>query len=447
MDTYDREAGKVGRRTVLKLAAGAGLAAAAGLTPLRASEAQAGTLRIGSESWVYKKFNLKDWGNKFGEAHKVNVRFETTPDNDISPELLSWPKGRTEWDIIVVGLPLFVAPLAGQNLLVDMTDFIKGYGEDKFVPTFLRDTKFARGNGWYWPMVPFLGELIGIQINTKLYRAAGLVDAKGKPTPVPAWDLEAMIDYFRKLSVVSPLKAGLGLDWDSEFGLHNYLAPLLGGRGTIYSKSNPRMIDLESPDAVKILTLYSRLQKEHLLFGDIAPTSAGNALTNFKGGLLPAHATTVSRAIESAANLGAENVSWLYWPGADRHGSITYTHNAFIPKISPNQKLAADFIREQVLSLPAQVWTFNNFGKLPSMQEAYKHVKWFQKEAEATLAIASISTFEPKYKGIAQLGELFTKETQQSILKGSDPAEALANIRNGIVRDHIDLTLLGYTGA
>ncbi|HYM91528.1 MAG TPA: extracellular solute-binding protein, partial [bacterium] len=395
----------------------------------------------------YKKFNLQGWGKAFGQAHKLNVRFQTTPDNDISPELLSWPKGKTEWDVIVVGLPLFVAPLVGQNLLVDMTDFIKGYGEDKFVPTFLRDTKFARGNGWYWPMVPFLGELIGIQINTKMYRAAGLVDAKGTPKPIPAWDLDAMIDYFRKLSVVSPLKVGLGLDWDAEFGLHNYLAPLLGTRGTIYSKSDPRIIDLESPEAVKILTLYSRLQKENLLFGDIAPTAAGDALTNFKAGLLPAHATTVSRAIESATNLGAENVSWLLWPGADRHGSITYTHNAFIPKVSPNQKLAADFIREQVLSLPAQVWTFNNFGKLPSMREAYKHVKWFQKEAEATLAVASISTFEPKYKGIAQLGELFTKETQQSILKGSDPAQALANIRKGIAEKHIDLTLLGYTGA
>jgi ABC-type glycerol-3-phosphate transport system substrate-binding protein len=446
METHARTYVKVGRRTFLTLAAGAGIAAAGGLSMLRAGEAQAGSLRVGSESWVYKKFNLKEWGTKFGAAHKVGTKFETLPDNDISPELLSWPKGRTEWDLIVVGLPLFIAPLAGQNLLVDMTDFIKGYGEDKFVPTFLRDIKFARGNGWYWPMVPFLGELIGVQINTKLYRAAGLIDAKGAPQPIPAWDLDAMVDYFRKLSVVSPLKAGLGLDWDSEFGLHNYLAPLLGARGTIYSKSDPRMIDLESPEAVKVLTLFSRLQKEKLLFGDIAPTASGSALTNFKAGLVPAHATTVSRAIESAANLGAENVSWILWPGADKHGSITYTHNAFIPKVSPNQKLAADFIREQVLSLPAQVWTFNNFGKLPSQREAYKHVKWFQKEAEATLEVASISTFEPKYKGIAQLGELFTKETQQSIVKGTDPAEALANIRKGIAAQHIDLTLLGYSG-
>ena len=446
METHERTHVKVGRRTFLTLAAGASIAAAGGLSMLRTSEAQAGTLRVGSESWVYKKFNLQEWGAKFGAAHKVGTKFETLPDNDISPELLSWPKGRTEWDVIVVGLPLFIAPLVGQNLLIDMTDFIRGYGENKFVPTFLRDIKFARGNGWYWPMVPFLGELIGVQINTKLYRAAGLIDAKGNPQPIPAWDLDAMIDYFRKLSVVSPLKAGLGLDWDSEFGLHNYLAPLLGARGTIYSKSDPRMIDLESPEAVKVLTLFSRLQKEKLLFGDIAPTASGSALTNFKAGLVPAHATTVSRAIESAGNLGAENVSWILWPGADRYGSITYTHNAFIPKVSSNQKLATDFIREQVLSLPAQVWTFNNFGKLPSQREAYKHVKWFQKEAEATLEVASISTFEPKYKGIAQLGELFTKETQQAIVRGTDAAEALANIRKGVAAQHIDLTLLGYTG-
>ncbi len=446
MQTQGRGGAKIDRRTFMKLAAGTGIAAASGWSVPRAGQAQGGTLRIGSESWVYKKFNLKEWGTKFGAAHKVGTKFETLPDNDISPELLTWPKGRTEWDVIVVGLPLFVAPLVGQDLLVDMTDFIKAYGEDRFVPTFLRDIKFARGTGWYWPMVPFLGEVIGVQINTKLYRAAGLVDAKGNPKPIPAWDLGEMIDYFRKLSAVTPLKVGLGLDWDSEFGLHNYLAPLLGARGSIYSKSDPRMIDLESPEAVNVLTLFSRLQKEKLLFGDIAPTAGGSALSNFKAGLIPAHATTVSRAIESAANLGAENVSWIFWPGADRHGSITYTHNAFIPKVSPNQKLAADFIREQVLSLPAQVWTFNNFGKLPSQREAYKHVKWFQKEAEATLRIASISTFEPKYKGIAKLGELFTKETQQAIVKGSDPAEALANIRKGIAAQHIDLTLLGYTG-
>jgi ABC-type glycerol-3-phosphate transport system substrate-binding protein len=401
---------------------------------------------MGAESWVYKKFNLKEWGTEFGKAHNVGLRFETTPDNDVSPELLSWPRGRTEWDVIVVGLPLFVAPLVGQNLLVDMTGFVKDYGEDKFVPTFLRDVRFAQGKGWYYPMVPFLGELIGIQINTKLYQKAGLLDAKGNPKPIPAWDLGEMIDYFRKLSVVTPLKVGLGLDWDAEFGLHNYLAPILGARGSIYSKSDPRLIDLESPEAVNVLTLYQRLQKENLLFGDIAPTAAGTALTNFQAGLIPAHATTVSRAIESAANLGAENVSWLLWPGADRHGSITYTHNAFIPKVSPNQALAQQFIREQVLSLPAQVWTFNNYGKLPSQREAYKHVKWFQKEAEHTLAVASISTLEPKYKGIAQLGELFATETQRAILRGTNVTEALGTIRDGIKSRHIDLTLLGYTG-
>jgi hypothetical protein len=92
------------------------------------------------------------------------------------------------------------------------------------------------------------------------------------------------------------------------------------------------------------------------------------------------------------------------------------------------------------------VWTFNNYGKLPSQREAYKHVKWFQKEAEHTLAVASISTFEPKYKGIAQLGELFATETQRAILRGTDVAEALGTIREGIKSRHIDLTLLGYSG-
>ncbi len=446
MGTHQSAGGRIDRRTFLKLAAGAGVAAAGGLESLRLGEAQARTFRIGSESWVYKKFNLKEWGTKFGDAHKVGVRFETLPDNDVSPELLSWPRGKTEWDVIVVGLPLFVAPLVGQNLLVDMTSFVKAYGEDKFVPTFLRDVRFAMGKGWYYPMVPFLGELIGVQVNLKLFQSAGLVDARGNPKPIPAWDLGEMVDYFRKLSVVSPLKVGLGLDWDSEFALHNYLAPVLGARGSIYSKNDPRLIDLESPEAVKVLALYQRLQKETLLFGDIAPTAAGSALTNFKAGLIPAHATTVSRAIESAANLGPENVSWILWPGADRHGSITYTHNAYIPKVSPNRTLAEGFIREQVLSLPAQVWTFNNFGKLPSQRDAYKHVKWFQKEAEHTLEVASISTFEPKYKGIAQLGELFATETQRAILKGTDVAETLATIRKGITARHIDLTLLGYSG-
>ncbi len=446
MDAHRVTKDRLHRRTFLKLAAGAGVAAAGGLGALPGGEAQARTLRIGSESWVYKKFNLQEWGKQFAAAHKIGVKFETLPDNDVSPELLSWPRGRTEWDVVVVGLPLFVAPLVGQNLLVDMTQFIKDYGEDKFVPTFLRDVRFAQGKGWYYPMVPFLGELIGIQVNTKLYQKAGLVDAKGNPKPIPAWDLGEMIDYFRKLSVVTPLKVGLGLDWDAEFALHNYLAPILGARGSLYSKSDPRLIDLESPQAVNVLTLYQRLQKEKLLFGDIAPTAAGSALTNFKAGLIPAHATTVSRAIESAANLGAENVSWILWPGADQHGSITYTHNAFIPKVSPNQTLAQQFVREQVLSLPAQVWTFNNFGKLPSQREAYKHVKWFQKEAEHTLAVASISKFEPKYKGIAQLGELFATETQRAILRGTNVGEALGSIREGIKSRNIDLTLLGYTG-
>ena len=204
------------------------------------------------------------------------------------------------------------------------------------------------------------------------------------------------------------------------------------------------MIDLESPQAVKILTFYQQLQKDSLLFGDIAPTASGIALSSFKAGLLPAHATTVSRAVESAQTLGRENVSWMYWPGADRHGSITYTHNAYVPKASHNQALAEAFVREQVLSIPAQAWTFDHYGKLPSQVAAYKHVKWFQKEAEATLGVVSRSAFEPKYKGIAQLGQLFTAETQKVILEGADPTQALANIRNGIKARNIDLTQLGY---
>jgi ABC-type glycerol-3-phosphate transport system substrate-binding protein len=435
------------RRTLFKAAAGVGLAAAGGAGMPRGVLAQPRTLRIGAESWVYKKFNLKQWGTAFGNAQRVRVTFETTPDNDISPELLTWSHGRTDWDVIVVGLPLIIAPLAGRNLLVDMTGFIKAYGEDRFVPTFLKDVRFSKSSdGWYYPMVPFLGEVIGIQVNTKMFRAAGLVDAKGQPRPIPAWDLDAMVDYFRKLAAVSPKGYGLGLDWDNEFGLHNYLAPLQGARGTIYSKSDPKIIDLESPEAVKILTFYQRLQKAKLLFGDIAPTASGVALSNFKAGLIPAHATTVSRAVESAQNLGPDNVSWMYWPGAEQHGSITYTHNAYVPKVSPNGALAEAFVRREVLSLPAQVWTFNNYGKLPSQREAYRHVRWFQREAEATLRVVSISALEPKYKGIAQLGELFTSETQKVILEGADPAQALANIRNGIAARHIDLTLLGYGG-
>ena len=234
MDTRPTARG-MGRRTFLKAVAGAGLAVAGGMQLPAAGLAQARTLRIGSESWVYKKYNLKEWGDEFARAHHVGVRFETLPINEISSELLTWSRGRTEYDVVVVGLPLIIAPLVGRGLLVDMTGFIKGYGEDKFVPSFLGDIKFAKGNGWYYPMVPFLGEVIGMEINLKLFKKAGFLDAEGNPKPIPAWDLEAMTDYFRKLAAVSPKGYGLGLDWDNEFGLHNYLAPLQGARGTIYS--------------------------------------------------------------------------------------------------------------------------------------------------------------------------------------------------------------------
>jgi len=404
--------------------------------------AKTNLLRIESDEWILKKFPVRQAAERFQKDHpgiKVTVAPKEYKEF-VKSYLLMWQAGKTTTDLGIGGMPLQLAPLVGADLLVDLGDMFTGnMAKEKFVQAYLEAGRFTQNGKPYYPVMPFMGELMTLNVNKKLYAKAGLVDAQGNPLPAKDW--EEFENQLRKLKAVSPGFA-LSVDWGWNFIFYSYAGGIQAIKGSIYSPTNPKILDFESKAALKWLTLNQRWIKEGLASsGTITDVNYGR--NNFKAGIIPAIYTAHSRFIEAGQTLGEENTSMVPIPGAMKNGSIIYTHAVYIPKVSPAIDLAKQFIREQIFSRWFQQWGFNHYGKLPVISDYYgEGITWYQKETSKILKIAKRSVAMPKYKGSEELLDILLEQIDPMLLGKQTPAKTLENIRKSIIRRKVDLTRL-----
>ena len=405
-------------------------------------------LRIGARSWIYKKFPVSEAIERFEKEHPdVKVRRLTMPKARKAPLLTAWMRGKTDYDLVIGGNPAEMAAYIGKDLLVDLSDLLRGHmDKERFVRGFLLDARFEKEGKLYYPILPFMGELTVVDVNKKIYQKAGLLDRQRSPLPPPSWEEEEFINYWEKLAAVSPKGIGLSVVFPPGISmiLHNYLSPIQAMRGTIYATEKEEILDFQSQEAEKLLTILQEMYQRGTLNPNVGDENL--ELSNYKAGIMPAIENSHSRMIEAAETLGEGNTGFVLWPGAEKNGTISFTHSVSIPKSSPVADLAKKFIREQVFSRYFQQWSFNHYGKLPAMRDCFEDLKWFPEEAKKILRIAAVSMVEPKYIGDVELRRIMGEELHAAVTGGKKPKEALQAIRKKIEEREVDLTRMEYIG-
>jgi len=399
------------------------------------------TLRLEVDSWIIQKAPVKQAAERFEKDHpdvEVVVKAKDY-ENFVKSYLLSWNQGNTTVDLGIGGMPLQVAPLIGADHLADLTDVLNGdHAPDKWVGPFLSNARFINKDGeGYYPVLPLIGEVLGLNVNKKFLAEINYLDDNGNPI-VPA-NLAEFEEFVKKLTEVAP-GPGLSVDWGWNFINYSYVSGVLALEGDIYG-SDPNVLDFESEGARRWLEFNQKMiENGYAASGTITDVNYGR--DNFNAGIIPAIFTAHSRFIEAGATLGEENTSIIPLPGADKNGTIVYSHTVYIPRISPSIDLAKQFLKEQVYTDWFQQWSYNNYGKLPVMTSAYDGLDWYQEEARTILKMAENGVTYPKYKGAEQLLDIFKEELHMCLLNKQTPEETLKGLRKKIKDRNVDLTRL-----
>jgi len=353
-----------------------------------------------------------------------------------------WKSGKTTTDLAIGGMPNELSDLVAPGLLEDLSGLLEGdLSEDKFLPGFLYSGRFADENNQpFFPVLPFMGEVMALNVNKKMYEKAGLTEGNGEPKAAEDWD--EFEQQLNALQNVAPSNA-LSVSWGWNFITYSYASGLLALRGDIYEEDG-KTLDFSSDEALEWLRMNYRWGKQNLAAkGTISDVNYGR--NNFKAETIAEIYTAHSRTIGAANVIGEDATTVLPIPGANDNGTIAFSHCVYIPKVSPNKDLAKLFIKEQVFSKWFQQKGFNDFGKLPVIKEYYSGLAWFQDAADRILRMAEKSQYFPKYVEGTKLRDLMMEEIHPVISGDREPEQALQNIRDKIEERELDLTRLGYS--
>lgn len=367
------------------------------------------TLRVFAPPWIFKKFPLEKVAARFEADHPdVTVVLTRASKWSAPTYITAWKSGTTPFDVFVGGSGSMLAPVIAGGWLEPMDDMLRGcMAPENFVGGFLAAGHYKKpdGSGAYYPVLPFMGEVAIIGVNTKLMKQAELWK-NGKPVPIPSWDEGAFFDWFNKLKAASPLGAHVQI-WDREFMQYDYCGPLKAMTGT-FMAPNGKGFDFTSAAAHKWLTYIQKMYKDGIGKWAISDDAG---YSKWKTGQVGSFYAAQGHIMELVSVTGnPSDIAYIGWPGANKNGSIIWTHSVWIPKVSPHKNLAKEFIREQIFSRYFQQWSFNHYGKLPSLKAYYgEGITWFQSEMPTILAIANHSQPIPLFKDLEEYLDILSK--------------------------------------
>lgn len=394
--------------------------------------AETKTLRVQADGWIVKKFPLYTAAGKFQQDHpevKVEVS-KKDPQASTQGYLMWWKSGRCNVDLAVGVEAARLSPLAEAGLLVPWDDFFTGdFTKDQFISA-LADVGVFHGSV---AVLPFMGEVMCLSINTEMFSNAGLLSSDGKVVPAKTFD--ELYDYARKLTDTSKGIRGLDVNWGWNFLMQTYLSGLQALRGNIYEADN-NSIAFDTPESLELLTFAQDVVLDG--WGGKGSIADNNVPRNdFKAGKVAMIWTAHSRFMEGVNVLGAEKVSVMPIPGSDVNGTTAYGHCVYIPKLSPVPAIAKQFVKEQMLAHWFKAWTWERYAKLPVLKRNYEGLA-YPEIISTILAAAEKATYCPKYKDYNQLDELCQAEIQNMIMGKQSAQDTIDNIMAG----KKDLTLV-----
>jgi len=392
---------------------------------------QAQRLRLASPPWIFKKFPLDEVCDRFEADHPEvsveRIRADKWGGVTYIPE---WEAGKTSFDLFVGGSGSMLSPLIVGGWTEPMDGMLKdNMAPDELVGGFLAAGKYKKdGGGSYYPVLPFMGEVALLGVNTNIMKEAGLWSG-GKPVPIPGMGQDEFVGWFAKMKDYAPVGAHVQI-WDREFMQYDYCSGIKAMTGTFQAEDG-KGFDVSSDAAKRWLGLLQTLYKEGLAAYTI---SDDKGYELWKSGAAGSFFAAQGHIMELSSVTGRnEDIAFTGWPGSDESGSIIWTHSVWMPKVSPAKELGRQFIREQVFDPYFGQWSFNNWGKLPIVKEAYgEGITRFQDQMPVILSIADASGPIPLYKDLDQYLDILQKYLSEAAYGRMSVDKALSSVEKDV---------------
>lgn len=393
-------------------------------------------LRVAAPPWIFKKFPLEDACSKFEKAHPnvtiERIRADKWGGVTYIPE---WQAGKSSFDLFVGGSGSMLAPLIVGGWTEPMDSMLTGnMAPDKLVGGFLAAGKYKKGGSSYYPVLPFMGEVAIMGVNTNIVKKAGLW-AGNKPVPIPGMGTDEFIGWFSKMKDFAPVGTHVQI-WDREFMQYDYASGIKAMAGT-FQAADGKGFDVSSESAKKWLGLLQNLYKKGLAAYAISDDKGYELWKSGAAGSFFAAQGHIMELVSVTKR--NEDIAYTSWPGADKNGSIIWTHSVWIPKVVKNKELAKSFIREEVFDKSFGQWSFNHYGKLPIVKAAYgEGITRFKDQMPVLLSVADNSSPIPLYKDLEKYLDILQKYLPEAAFGRMSVDKALSSVQNEIA--NLDFT-------
>ena len=362
--------------------------------PAEEAPAEGQLLRVSAPPWIIKKFPVEEVIERFEADHPdVTVELNAVDKWNSAAYITEWKEGETSVDVFIGGSGSMLAPVIVGEWTEPMDHMLTGnMAPDKFVGGFLAAGKYKKpdGSGDYYPVLPFMGEVSIIGVNTAIAEKAGLMDG-ANVKPIPSYDEDEFLAWFQALADHSEVGGHVQI-WDREYMQYSYCGAIMAMTdGNCFTDKG---FDVTSDAAKKWLTLVQKMNEQGIASYTVTDDEGYDKWkTNNAGSFLAAQGHIME--LVNAVTNDESSIAYTGWPGGR---SIIWTHSVWIPKVSPNKELAEAFIREQIFSPYFTQWSFNNYGKLPAIKEYYGDgIERFQDQMPMILSVADNSKPVPLY--------------------------------------------------
>lgn len=320
-------------------------------------------LRVAAESWQVTKIFLEDAAAAFMKDHEdVEVEVITYADTSVlSTYTLDWMQDTTDVDIVFIdGGVKFAKQFDAKGLICDWEkdlDFFSYVPQDQFCNGVL---EYGKVDGRQVAM-PIIQEVYGISCNVEMFKAAGLVDAEGNILQPKTWD--EFYEFAEKLTIRDEngnvTQQGASIQFGNNLTMI-IAGALAGSKGNIVTEDGVTY-DVDNDEFRAIVANWQKgVQAGVYSIETFADNSAGrNAL---KAGTLAMCYEAAGRWMEAENMLGEGTMALANTPGG--MGTIGFGGDIVVPKCSPNQDLACQFVAEQLLGEHVQTNTFTQYGKM-----------------------------------------------------------------------------------
>jgi hypothetical protein len=388
-----------------------------------------GTLRVHAPPWIFKKFPLEEIGERFMADHPgVIIEWTRVDKWNVSTYITEWREGDSSVDVYVGGSGSMLGPAIAGDWMEPMDDMLVDHmAADKFVGGFLAAGHYKKpdGSGTYYPVIPFVGEVAIIGVNTEIATQAGLME-DGELVPLASFDEDEFLGWFSKLDEHSETGAHVQI-WDREFMQYNYCAPIIAMTGECFTEQG---FDVTSDAAKEWMTLVQKMNAEGYGAWTITDDEGYDKWKTNKAGSFFAAQGHIMELV-NAVTEDESSIAYMGWPGTG--GSVIWTHSVWMPQVIDDnaKELGRAFIREQIFSQYYQQWSFNNYGKLPVLKAYYGDgIERFQDHMDTILGVADASQAIPLYADMEEYLDILVKYLPEAAFGRMGVEDALQKIQD-----------------